>query len=375
MSKITITVSGPVGVGKSTVCAKLEILLKHLGCKVEWVGGKEEKNLMQLEDWTETPKTPIEIVERVTASRKVYETYSGQNDWLEVSQDEYDRSEGVYERRIRRVAVDNVYDMQDMPDMPRTSQKAFDAIASGDAVCVEADGCPTERAVLQRFWRAHGGRVPQLIEQKHIDELLQKHSEWTPYGFAMVDSHRHKFVNDLLALTTAKEAPKSDAVHKALANFKDGTLGEIRFLGETPMEMRLIPVDKGEEECGVRKDFLFAHLEGQEPTGYLMKHSTGPDRGFAWNKNDLQFSEDWERVGLFTEEQLADVLKRANEDYNDRAKRWRDSFDTMHRRAMKAEAQILTQEQIDAIKFAIGYLENSPISKDMVAALKTITEN
>jgi len=25
----------------------------------------------------------------------------------------------------------------------------------GDRVCQEADGCPTERAVLQRFWRAH----------------------------------------------------------------------------------------------------------------------------------------------------------------------------------------------------------------------------
>jgi hypothetical protein len=25
----------------------------------------------------------------------------------------------------------------------------------GDGICQEADGCPTERAVLQRFWREH----------------------------------------------------------------------------------------------------------------------------------------------------------------------------------------------------------------------------
>jgi hypothetical protein len=36
------------------------------------------------------------------------------------------------------------------------------------------------------------------------------------------------------------------------------------------------------------------------PVGYLMKHKCGPDRGFSWNKNDLQFSEDWIRVGLTT---------------------------------------------------------------------------
>jgi hypothetical protein len=343
MSKITITVSGACGIGKSTVCAKLEVLLKHLGCQVEWIDGGAEKNLL-LEDWSDMEKTPIEIVERVTAMRPAYETFSGQNGWVEVSRDEYDRTKHNYTHRIRRVPED------------------------ADGPSAEADGCPTERAVLQRFWRAHGGRAPQIIEQQAIDELVTKHSEWTPQGFAMVDTHRQKFVSDLLALTAAK------AVHKVSANSKGETIGKIRFFGEATVED--CPVANGEvaEPCGGRKDFVFAHLEGQAPTGYLMKHSTGPDRGFAWNKDSIVFSEDWERVGLYTEEQLAASLSAANEGYQARAKRWRDSYDTMQRRAMTAEAKVLTQAQIDAIKFAIGYLGNSELSQEMVSVLKTITE-
>lgn len=297
MSKITVTVSGPVGVGKSAVCAKLEILLKRLGCQVEWIGGKEEQNLT-LEDWTDTPSTPIEIVERVdraSFAEKVYETYSGQNGWLRVSQEEYDRTKDQYHHRIRIVpAVDNA-----------------------DGPCVAEDGCPTERAVLQRFWRSHAGRPPQLIDQSKIDELFAAHSEWTPYGFAMVDSDRQKFTEELLALVHAtavsKEGPKFSEASDA---------GDTRIV------------------------FPFAHMSGYEPFGFMMRHKLGGDRGFSWVKHDLQFSEDWARVGLFTEEQLAEALTRANDDYNERAKKWRDSFDAMHRRAMKAEGKIAEGDAI-----------------------------
>jgi hypothetical protein len=324
MSKITVTVSGPVGAGKTTLCAKLEILLKHLGCDVTWKDGAQEENL-GIEEWPDKFDTKIELVERVVGFRKVYETFSGQNGWVEVSQEEYDRTKHNYSHRIRRVPVDEVAD-------------------KGDAVCVDADGCPTERAVLQRFWRAHAGRMPQLIEQPLIDELITKHSEWTPHGLAVVDSHRQKLVDDLLVLMRTKVAPKKDFV-------------------------------QAQEVCGGRKDFVFAHMEGWEPTGYLMKHLTGPDRGFSWNKNSPDFSEEWERIGLYTEEQLAAALTSADDGYQARAKRWRDSFDTMHRRAMNAEAKALTQGQIDAIKFAIGYLGNGELNQEMVAVLKTITEN
>jgi hypothetical protein len=223
MSKITITVSGPVGAGKTTLCAKLQIFLKHLGCDVTWKDGAQEANL-GIEEWPHKFGTKIELVEHVVPTRKVYETYSGQNGWLEVSQSEYDRSENVYERRIRREPVES------------TSE-------------------------------------PQRIEQ-----------------------HRQKFANELLSLVGATTSSIPD--------------------------LPIMPV------------------KAPDPVGFMMKHIMGPDRGFSWDKNDLQFSEDWLRVGLYTEEQFRKWLRRVDEDYQVRARNWRDSFDVMHRRAMRAEAKL-----------------------------------
>jgi Mg-chelatase subunit ChlI len=39
------------------------------------------------------------------ATVKVYETYTGQNGWIEVTQEEYDRTKDKYEHRIRRVSA------------------------------------------------------------------------------------------------------------------------------------------------------------------------------------------------------------------------------------------------------------------------------
>lgn len=66
MSKVTVTVSGPVGSGKSAVCGEIEILCKALGLQVEWVNGQEEKNLTHA-DWTEALemyKPEVTIVEK-----------------------------------------------------------------------------------------------------------------------------------------------------------------------------------------------------------------------------------------------------------------------------------------------------------------------
>ena len=67
MSKVTVTVSGAVGSGKSALCGEIEILCKALGLQVEWVGGRDEKNLMGA-DWIgslEMYKPVVEIVEKV----------------------------------------------------------------------------------------------------------------------------------------------------------------------------------------------------------------------------------------------------------------------------------------------------------------------
>lgn len=49
---ILVTVSGPVGCGKSAVAGEIEIMCKALGLHVEWPGGSDEKRLTHA-DWTE----------------------------------------------------------------------------------------------------------------------------------------------------------------------------------------------------------------------------------------------------------------------------------------------------------------------------------
>jgi hypothetical protein len=65
---VTVTVSGPVGSGKSAICGEIEILCRALRIPVEWEGGQEEKNLTHA-DWTaalEMYKPTVEIVESIT---------------------------------------------------------------------------------------------------------------------------------------------------------------------------------------------------------------------------------------------------------------------------------------------------------------------
>ena len=39
--------------------------------------------------------------------------------------------------------------------------------------------------------------------------------------------------------------------------------------------------------------------ERAKPVGYMMKHKTGADTGFAWQHDDPLFSMDWERIPLY----------------------------------------------------------------------------
>lgn len=51
MKEITVTVSGPVGVGKSALCGEIEILCRALGLEVAWGDSHSEKNMTHA-DWT-----------------------------------------------------------------------------------------------------------------------------------------------------------------------------------------------------------------------------------------------------------------------------------------------------------------------------------
>ena len=66
--------------------------------------------------------------------------------------------------------------------------KPLDEVEQGDAVCQEDDGCPTEMAVLKRFWRSHqtksaGFSTIQEVISKHEaipsrKEAIDKAREW-----------------------------------------------------------------------------------------------------------------------------------------------------------------------------------------------------
>lgn len=49
---ITVTVSGPVGSGKSAICGEIEIALRAIGVNVSWPDGDTEKRLTHAE-WQE----------------------------------------------------------------------------------------------------------------------------------------------------------------------------------------------------------------------------------------------------------------------------------------------------------------------------------
>lgn len=106
MSKITITVSGRVGSGKSAICGEIEILCKALGLPVEWVSGQQEKNLVHA-DWTEALemyKPEIIIVEQIERSAVVLDDAMFLHDVAaqEPEKPDYWSSCGQCERNIER---------------------------------------------------------------------------------------------------------------------------------------------------------------------------------------------------------------------------------------------------------------------------------
>lgn len=105
MSEIIVTVSGPVGCGKSAIAGEIEIALRAVGVPVRFSDEKEarsEKNMTGA-DWAayiEMYEPSVVLVEKIGVA-------------------------------------------------------ATDEEAASDGVCQEPDGCPTEKAVLMRFWRQH----------------------------------------------------------------------------------------------------------------------------------------------------------------------------------------------------------------------------
>jgi hypothetical protein len=78
------------------------------------------------------------------------------------------------------------YPVRDLYAAPQNSDTVSEF--EPDAICQEADGCPTEKAVLQRFWRRHIGNVSvpraALIEVLRISD--RQHFAWEEVKSALL---------------------------------------------------------------------------------------------------------------------------------------------------------------------------------------------
>jgi hypothetical protein len=74
-NKVTITVSGQTGTGKSAICGEIEIALKAVGVNVIWPGGRVNREHWTHgnEYWIDLYKPEVEIVE-INVPRKKEDT-------------------------------------------------------------------------------------------------------------------------------------------------------------------------------------------------------------------------------------------------------------------------------------------------------------
>jgi hypothetical protein len=79
MARVTVTVSGPTGSGKSRLAAEIEIALKAIGVKVEWSDPAGEREA-RLETWAEQsgawlPDMPEVVLQEINTPITIIEGF------------------------------------------------------------------------------------------------------------------------------------------------------------------------------------------------------------------------------------------------------------------------------------------------------------
>jgi hypothetical protein len=106
---------------------------------------------------------------------------------------------------------------------------------------------------------------------------------------------QHQPVSDeLLALQIGLNAAKQIAHerHKAMAGYHKLTEHD-QYDADVSLIERAIAALSNKDQS--------QPAEVPKPVGYMMKHVTGTDIGFAWNENDPLFDKHWKRIPLYTE--------------------------------------------------------------------------
>lgn len=92
--------------------------------------------------------------------------------------------------------------------------------------CKESDGCPTERAVLQRFWRAHNGCAPSAQDsapaelpiktwQERLREKFPETADRNLFAVGHLEHAMEAEIADLRAALAAAPASPQPAIVKA----------------------------------------------------------------------------------------------------------------------------------------------------------------
>lgn len=117
-------------------------------------------------DETLVSKTALYTAPQAAEADKVRDALP--NGWYEVLNRLHDNTEtfGPYSKETARVAIECCMNALEDLEAENAANMAGQApvrevpeTESGDRICKESDGCPTEKAVLQRFWREHQSKL------------------------------------------------------------------------------------------------------------------------------------------------------------------------------------------------------------------------
>jgi hypothetical protein len=89
--------------------------------------------------------------------------------------------------------------------------------------------------------------------------------------------------------------PNALAVAQTLRNCTQDLHTEARFVLWQSKRLTALESERDALLAAAGKEAVAA-----APVGFMMKHKTGMDIGFAWKANDPQFSQDWIRIPLYT---------------------------------------------------------------------------
>lgn len=151
------------------------------------------------------------------------------------------------------------------------------------------------------------------LPKDKILEILEKQGPQSPYDDPWTEEHHVAFAQAVLEAARARATELS--VFDELMQDLEVAVAETAVFNaaQRSMAMRIVrPRSASVREfiarAAVRKFVadLVARLSNRQPAGFVMKHKTGPDRGFSWNANDKQFSADWIRIPAFIEENEKD---------------------------------------------------------------------